>query len=323
MAKVPLAYQRVLAEHRRRVEKLSGGQGLSSLRKIYDQAILELERRLKRLPGAKRNTFTAHQHRLFLGQLRQGLALLMKRMAGGMGDISKSAQNAALRGLIGDISRLEGAFTGAEVVLPLEEAARFQGVISGVRESLLRTHEVSAARYGARLISKMEDQLTMGLSLGEDIGSAIDRVVQAADLEWWQAERITRTETLWAYNATHQSGMKEAAEALPDLMMRWTERVGDAPARGLDDRVDVDSIAMHGQVAPPGGVFRFPSMLPRGAQLTMDQRKNWPKVQARFAGQTWAHPPNRPNDRSSLAPWRPHWGIPAWHLVNGRRVQLG
>ncbi len=322
MAKrVPPEYLRVLAEHRRRLSRLADRRGVAQLRKIYEEAVRELEKRLAAVPGGRRDKFTAHQQRLFLGELRQGIALIIKRMAGGLGDISRDVQTDALRSLIDDVGKLEGKFTGAEIVLPVEEAAAFQGVVGGkVRETMLRSHEQSMARYGARLIKAIEDQLSSALLVGDDIGGAIERVKSAADLEWWQAERVTRTEMIWAYNATHQQGMRETAKEIPDMMMRWTEYVTDASPGGMDQRVGVDSIAMHGQVAPPSGSFYFPSTLPKGARLTPEQQKEWPGVQRRFAGKSWAHPPNRPNDRSSVAPIRPHWGIPSWIWESGRRV---
>ena len=280
----------------------------------------QLERRLAKIPGAKRDRFTSHQYRLYMGQLQQGLALITKRLAGGLGDLSRSAQTEALRDVIHDITRLEKGFTGAEIVLPIEEAGRFQGVISGVRESMLQTHQVSVARYGGHLIQRMENQLASSLLVGDDLGTAIDRVVNTADLEWWQAERIARTETIWAYNATSRQGIQEAAGELPDMMMRWSEHISDTTGTALDNRVDggngriEDSHAMHGQVIAPGGVFRFPNTMPDGSPIPTKLR--------RFVGQSWSNPPNRPNDRATLAPWRPHWGIPAWQCVNGQRVQL-
>ena len=319
--RVPKKYRDVLKEQRRRLRRLAERGGVGRLKGIYEDAIAQLEKRLAAI-GRRGDTFTAHQHRMFLGQLRQGLAGIVQAMAGGMADISRDVQVEALRGLIKDISRLEKGFTGAEVVLPIEEAARFQGVVGGVRESMLRAHEVSVSRYGAQLIRKMEDRLSVSLLAGEDLGTAIDRVMKTAGTEWWKAEEIARTELIGGFNATQHQGMKEAARELPDLMMRWTEHVSDTAPHGLDDRVDVDSIALHGQVVPPGGVFRFPSTLPPGAVLTPEQSKKWPSVQRRFAGQSWAQPPNRPNDRSSLAPWRPHWKIPGWQWVGGRRVSV-
>lgn len=318
MAKTPPAYNRVLAEHRRRLNRIAEQQGLRPLRRMYDQAIRDIERRLAALPGGKRDKFTAHQYRLYLGQLRQGSMVIAKRLASGLGDISKKAQTEAVRDLVQDIAKLEKTFTGAEVVLPIEEAGRFQGVVSGVRESMLRNHAVSMANYSARLVKSMENQLSSSLLMGDDLGTAIDRVMNTADVEWWQAERIVRTETIWAYNATQRQGIQESAGELPDMMMRWTEHINDTTGQALDDRVDgghgriEDSHAMHGQVAPPGGVFRFPSSMPSGAGI--------PAKLSRFVGKSWANPPNRPNDRATIAPVRPHWGIPGWRWVNGNRV---
>lgn len=318
MPDVPAPYRRVLDQHRDRLTRVADRGGVARLKRVYEDAIGDLERKLTRLPGRKGSTFTAHQYRLYLGQLRQGLAVLTKRMAEGLGDISKDAQTEALRGLITDVTRLERTFTGAEVVLPVEDVGRFRGVIGGVRESMLRSQATSAARYGAHLISKMEDQLGLSLATGEDLGSTIDRIMNTAGTEWWKAERVARTELIWSFNATHHSGLKETARELPDMMMRWSEHISDATGRALDDRVDggriEDSHAMHGQVAPVGGVFKFPSTMPNGGPI--------PRTLHRFSGKSWAHPPNRPNDRAVLAPWRPHWGIPGWQLLGGQRVKL-
>lgn len=321
MPKTPREFRLVTAEHLRRLRRVTERQGVADLKRLYEAAVATLEKRLAAV-GAKSSTFTAHQHRIFLVQLRQGLAEIIQVLSGGMASVSREVQADTLRGLIKDIAKLEKGFTGAEVVLPIEEAARFQGVVTGVRESLLRAHETSVARYGGRLIRQMEDQLSLSLMTGEDLGTAVDRIMKTAGNEWWRAERVVRTELMWASHATQQQGIQEAARELPDLMMRWTEHVSDTSPHGLDDRVDVDSIALHGQIAPPNGVFYFPDTLPSGVVLTPEQRKEWPRVSRRFAGQSWTQPPNRPNDRSVLSPWRPHWGVPAWRWVGGRRAQV-
>jgi len=326
MPKVPKAYGRVLDEHRARLLRVTEKQGLKQMRKTYEQAIAELEAKLKRLPGGKRDTFAAHQYRTTLGQLRQGMKVLTRRMSGALGDIGRGAQTEALRGLIGDITKLEKAFTGAEIVVPVEEAAAFQRVIRKAGKPMMRAHKETAANLGARLIGNIEKQLSLSLAMGEDMGGMIDRVDRTLGQGWYQAERIARTESIWAFNATQAVGMEEVAEELDDLMMRWVENVGD-DYRPLDDRVSLDSIAMHGQVTKPGSVFRFPRSLPSGAPTTSrrpgrNKVETWPEVLSRFRGQSWSAPPNRPLDRASIQPWRPHWGIPAWRWVGGRRVEM-
>jgi len=285
--------------------------GVKRIKKLYDEAQSVVVNKLRKLGPAK-ETFTAHRHRIMLAELRQGQAVVAKRLAGELGDISRETQIDALRGLVGDLSRLEAEFTGADLVLPIDEAGRFWGVIENRRESLLRMHDVSMANYGGRLVTKMEDGLAMSLMTGEDFGTTVDKMAEIIDGEAWQGERIVRTEILSAYNSTQHDGLVEASEELPDLMMRWTELVSDSTEEGLDDRVAEDSLAMHGQVAPVGGSFKFPGDLPDGTPLS--------KSSAHLMGKAWSFPPNRPNDRSSLTPVRPHWGIPGWQLVGGQRV---
>lgn len=329
MPQVPAVYRRALEEHRALVRRVVDRQGLRRMRRTYEAAIADLEGRLKAIPGAKRDAFTAHQYRLALGQLRQGLRQIARLLSGALGDITKTAQVEALRGLIGDVARLEKRFTGAELVLPIEEASKFDKVLRGVRKPMLREHQVTASRLGARLMGRLERQLAISLATGEDLGGMIDRVDRELGEGWYQAERIARTESSYAFGATQAAGIEEAAEEIDDLMMRWTEHVDDETMRPLDDRVSLDSIAMHGQVTRPGGLFTFPTSRPRGVPSTIRRIKTpgrptsvetWVEVVGRFGGQEWPAPPNRPMDRASVQPVRPHWGVSGWIHKGGRAV---
>jgi hypothetical protein len=257
---------------------------------------------------------TQAQRKSLLAQIKVGEARLARRMAGALGEVSRDAQEDSLRALTRDLRGLEKKFSGAQIVLPIEEAARFQGVLDQRRTSLLSAHDSSMRRYGANLVAKMQNELSVSLMAAETTSEAIDRIVKVAGNEWWQGERIVRTEVAWAYNATHADGVEEAKEDLPDIMMRWSEHVDDFTYSPLDQRVGVDSIAMHGQLAPPGGMFTMPSTAP-----VPDWTGNT-FVDDSLVGESWSFPPNRPNDRAVLAPWRPDWGIPGWIWRNGRRV---
>jgi hypothetical protein len=132
-------------------------------------------------------------------------------------------------------------------------------------------------------------------------------VQRVADVEWWRAERIVRTELAYAYSATQRDGIAATGGG---LYMRWTELVDDVSHAKLDPRVGADSVALHGQVALPGEVFRMPP----GAR----------GVDESLASGEWEHPPNRPNDRSCIMPWRPEWpeAPPGWRLVGGSKVPV-
>ena len=318
MASPARIYKDILDEHRRRMIRLADRHGVANLKKLYDDAQAELERRLHEVARRYGNSFTAHQHRVFLAQIRQGQSVIARRLAGALGDVSREAQVDSLRGLISDMTRLERKFTGAAVALPVEEASRFRGVIDGRRQSLLRAHEASMANYGAAVVASTEDALGLSLATGENASEAIDRVMDVTTGEWWQAERIVRTEVLGAFNATYYDGLAATAEEIPDIMMRWVEHVDDTTYTPLDDRVGDDSVALHGQVAPVGGVFTFPETMPGGGPVNP---KTLERMQRDYPG-GWMFPPNRPNDRATLSAWRPHWGVSAWRCVDGQRIPM-
>lgn len=312
----PSAFRNVVEEHRARLNRLIDRRGVAQLKKLYDAAADVLERRLAGTIGRPTDSFTSTQQRSLLAQVKAGQADISRRLSRALGEATLDAQTESLRTLITNVERLDKKFLGASTRLPLEEAARFRGVIDRRRSSLLRAHDTSMARFGARAIQKIEEALSLSLATGETGGQAIDRVRQQTDIEWYQGERIVRTEVAWAYNATHADGIAAARNELPDMMMRWSEHVDDATYEPLDDRVSVDSIAMHGQLAAPGGAFTMPPTAPKsGAEGTTI-------VPSALVGQRWTHPPNRPNDRAVLAPWRPDWGVPGWIWRGGRRVPV-
>lgn len=291
--------------------------GAPVLKKVYDQAGRELDRKLRTLTRAGRSeTMTAVQAHHLKAQVRQAQVSLSKQMAGALGNVTRDAQTEALRGVSKDVTRLEREFTGSELVLPIEEVSRFAGVIDQKAPSLLRMHRESMARYGVRTVGDFEEQLALSLASGETAAEGVDRLMDVYDMQWWQGERIVRTEVAWAFNATYADGLDEASDALPDLRKRWSEYVDDDTYEPQDDRVGTDSVAMHGQVAETDGVFTMPATAPRpGADGKTTVYRD-------LVGLTWEFPPNRPNDRAVVVPWRPHWGIPGWVYRDGRRVRV-
>lgn len=303
-----VGYKATLVEHRAKLDRLLDRRGLSPMKRLYDEAADGMASKLRRTMAQMPGSFTLHQQRIALAQLRQGQWLISNRLAGELGDLSLEAQKESLRGLASGLTKLEKDFVGSEVTLPIEEAARFRGVIDKRRTSLLKMHKDSMARYGARAVTDMEDALSVSLISGETPLEAVERVREVIDVEWWQAERIVRTETAWAYNATHRDGIVESAEELPGLMMQWNEYV-DEQGNPQDNRVGVDSLAMHGQVTDVDGEFIMPPKAPDGTPVSPS-----------LVGESWEFPPNRPNDRAVLVPWRAEWGVPGWRYRGGRRV---
>lgn len=186
-----------MATHRRTLDRLLDRRAIRGMEALYNKAQDDLSRKLSRLIRTGRgDTMTAYQVAQLRAQVREGQARIAAVMAAGMKPISQDTAADAIRQAARTIRQLEKEFSGAELVLPVEEAATFQGLIAGRMPSLVRVHQTSFARYGARLTQQMEDQLSLALVTGETPIQAIDRVMQVAGNEWWQAERIVRTECL-------------------------------------------------------------------------------------------------------------------------------
>ena len=45
-------------------------------------------------------------------------------------------------------------------------------------------------------------------------------------------------------------------------------------------------------------------------------------ISAKLWGKQFRFPPNRPNDRATLIPWRPEWGLPGYFYQAGRRIPV-
>lgn len=309
MAKAPPGLQSASDQHLAGLKRVAEkSKSRNRLRALYLEVQHDLERKLSKLSrGGKSGSFTAFQYRSFLAQIKRAQIEMAVMMSGEMSKASRKAQRRALNRLIGSIRQMEGKYGGGGVVsIPIEEASRMAGIIDEDRSSLMKMHRQSFARYGADMVERMQLAMSKGLMMGDSAHAIIDRIAETADIQWYQAERIVRTEQAYAYNAAQKTAMVELTDDMPDLMIRWVEHVDDS-GNPLDDRVADDSIAMHGQVTKPGGLFRMP---------------NAPGVSAKMVGRTWSHPPNRPNDRATIQPWRPGWGIPAYRMVGMRRVSL-
>lgn len=281
------------------------------MKRVYDESQAEVARKLARLVrSGQGDTFTAFQQRQVIAQLRQGQGVIMERMKGELADAARDTMADSLHALVRDLSKLERHFSGAEVVIPVEDAAQFAGVIDDRAPSLMRRYEPTMNRYGARVVAQMENVLAKSVLKGETPTRAIDRIQEVADLSWPWGERIVRTELAHAANASHADGIKAAREVLPDLYMQWQEFVS-VNGRPLDSRVGVDSLAMHLQVAKPGEMFICPPRAPDGQ-----------KVSDALAYETVEVPPLRPNGREVIVPWRPSWDLPGWRFIGGRRVQI-
>lgn len=311
-------FEHASREHLASLNRMIDRGGVARLRKLYADAQAQLEKKLARSVGRGMEPFTAHQYRVLLAQVQQGQMQIAHRLGAESERVTVETQTDALRGITRQIKRLEAAHGATSTTLPIEEVARFAGIIDKHKASLLQQNVTSMKRYGASLVTKMQNQLAMALATGASNHEAIEALAKTADVEWYRAERIVRTEQSWAAHLSIAEGIKSSREALGvELEMRWTELVSE-DGHPLDDRVGADSVAMHGQVTPPGGMFTMPAS---ARLVVIHNRYGESRVDPNMIGQSWGHPPNRPNDRSTVVPWKPGWS-PGWRVVGGAKVSV-
>lgn len=307
------AWNKALADQRHALEFIETKRAASAMKRIYDRAQDELVGKLaKLLKVGKQDSFTAYQHQQALAAIRVGQIELVKLLKGEMHEQTVKAHKAALTRLGRSIAVLEKKYSGAEFSMPVAEVAQLSGATQKRERSLLRIHAESINRYGIRNIERMEAQIAVSLAQGESPAEAVDRVAEIADEDWAWGERIVRTEMSYAHNSAIFDGVAAAAQELPGLMLRWSEHCAD-DGTPLDNRVAVDSIAMHGQVTSVGGMFVMPPVAP------VPDFQGRQEVPDKLVGKAWQFPPNRPNDRSVIQPWREDWQIPGWRYAGGGR----
>lgn len=302
-------FQAIVEEQQRALQNIVNHLGVGPVKRVYESLLSEVTAKLR---VAAAGSFDMVRAQGTLAQLQMGMARFVRQSAGVMGDAAFKVGITSARNMLNTAAALE-AQLGADVVLPLPimQIGRLHGLVKDRTSSILRLHETSMSRYSASVVETFEQQIAAGIATGETHHQIIDRVQRAGDLRWAGAERIVRTELSAVSNGVARDVADAQADELGgDMWTQWSEHVEGGVK--LDDRVGVDSLAMHGQVAAPGGVFVQPPTAPRGGK----------PVSPSLVGEEWSHPPNRPNDRAVLTPWRVHWGIPGWVWRDGRRVRV-
>ena len=273
--------------------QLAGIVELGGVRKtmaLYEQARSEIEAKLAVLRRAGEGmTFSAQHMRMILLQINDGLRSFRQDFGPELSKQSRTAADLARHHLVTAIRKLEKRYSGIEPVLQVEEASVFSGLYKGIEPSLLNRHRTLMSAYSLPTIERVKRQLALSLIQGENLDHVIDRVAGAGgivDAERWRAARIARTEMSYAYGQTSQRCMVETAKEIPDLCKRL--------AATFDNRTGADSIALNGQVQPVSAPFVWMKKTKSGVERV-----------------EYMAPPNRPNDRECVVPWRAAYPEPS------------
>jgi hypothetical protein len=263
----------IVENHIQSVLKLEDAEASRLLRR-YREIRGDLRDRLDRLPG---DTFTAQQLRGVMTQVDGAIQAMNSSLQTGMKD---AAFGAAMKGVEDQIKELRAfseKFVGAVVPINLNA----QLVAQDTQNFLLNRYESSLDAYTEDVRNNLVLSLTNESLMESPYSTVVRKLGAFFQGEEWKLHRIARTELHNVYNTGKLNGMTEVQDTtLPDLMKTLIHP--------MDGRTGADSkyAARLDLIVPLDEPFKY-----------------------RWKGETrvFMVPPDRPNDRSILVPYRQAW----------------
>lgn len=260
-------------------------EAIQSLSEKESERVVKAYRRVRqdlrdRLDVLGSGTFTAQKTRGAMMQVDLALEKMASDVNDEMDSSSLNASTMGIENLIKEIEKWNKKFTGA--VLPIN--MNVVAVATDVSEMLFNKREASLRAYNESIRSQMANAIadaTIAQSTMSELVSNIGRFFLG---EEWRIDRIVRTELHNVYNKGKIRGMTDL----------WGNGEGEIPDlkktlfHPMDSRTGKDSIWLnkHNPIVPIDEPFVETST---GKRLE------------------YMAPPNRPNDRAILIPFREEW----------------
>lgn len=263
----------ILERNSNRIEGMQMQQ-VKKMIKLYRQAREGLKQSLLMAPD---NTFTEAKLKSALLQVEDGLKRLQARARGDIQTAQADFTEQGASDSVKEVSSMERHFTGLSVGLPMD------AIIESVEPDnfLFNQFDTSMLTYNQGLRNSFQNVLGQNLLQQKTWSQSVFDMEQVFDAQEWMLARIVRTELHNIYNVSKMKGFGNIQENyLPDLKKTMYHP--------MDSRTGEDSIAMSRQdmVVPIDEPFRF----------------EWKGKKYVFIC-----PPNRPNDRAILIPYRKSW----------------
>jgi len=260
-------------------------QRLQSLEEKEAKAVLkrysEIRRDLRdRLDTLRSDSYGAQQLRGILIQVESAINQQSRILRDGITD---SVEKVAVRGiedLIREVETFSEEFDTPLIPLNVNALA----VATDVRNLVASRYETSVDAYAADQKARISSYLTNALIEQKGLGEVVTGLAQYQIGEEWKVLRLARTELHNIYGLGKMKGMQTTKDSLlPDLMK--------ALVHPMDARTGLDSVylANLNPVLPLDEPFEY----------------RWGRKLRSFMT-----PPDRPNDRGILVPYRPAWGSP-------------
>lgn len=244
------------------------------LMKRYKEVRQELRDRLSTIRG---DSFTAQKLRGVLVQVESALEAQGRALKSDMADSADILQKKGIKHLITEINKFSKEFEGA--VIPVNiDAARIENQVG---ELLVSKYESSLDAYTAYQRQYISESLTQSVIAEDTLGETVKRLSDYMTAEEWRLLRIARTELHGAYSLAKMKGLESVKDKyIPDMKK--------ALIHPMDSRTGADSkyLASLNPVVDINEPFSY-----------------------RWAGKIrkFMTPPDRPNDRAILVPYREAW----------------
>jgi hypothetical protein len=263
----------VAERHVRELQALEKSKAEEVL-KLYKEIRRDIQDRLLSLP---RGTFSYQRLGGVLLQVNTGIDALSNSLKRGMGAASRDTAELGVEHLTTELNEWNEQFTGAVSAIDLDSVL----IANEVQQLNISRYESSLSAYSESVRADISRGLTEAVVQEMPLGEVVNTVGQYFKAEQWKLLQIARTELHNIYSQGKLNAMTDLQEtSMPDLKKTlW---------HPMDSRTGDDSkyVARKDLIVPVDKPFRY----------------KWKGVERVFMS-----PPDRPNDRSILIPYRESW----------------
>jgi hypothetical protein len=273
---------KVVERHIQDVQKLEE-KSADKLIATYKRIRNELRDRLDRLPEG---TFTAQQIRGVLIQIEAALLAMEENLRKDMAVQAMLMAEKGIKDLAQEISVFSKKFEGAVIPINIDAVS----IALDTRNFLINKYEVSLAAYREEVRQRLTTGLLEKVIAETPTGVIIQKLSKFFTAEEWRLRRIVRTELHHVYNLGKINGMKDVKEMyIPNLKKTLVHPMDSRTAN------DSKQAALQDLVVEIDKPFRY--------TYTRRLKDGTIKKELR----EFMSPPDRPNDRSILVPYRGQW----------------
>lgn len=274
--------QRIADQHIERIGRLEESEARRLISR-YTEIRQQLRDRLDLLPQDK---FTAQHLRGVILQVETAILAMKESLVKEMTDAGDRITQEGINDLLSEIKFYEKEFTGAVIPINVNAAV----IANTNREYLFNRYDASLDAYSAAIRADMVRAISTASIEQITTDELVRRISRFLIGEEWKLRRVARTELHHVYNAAKQTTMEEVkSKFIPDLKKTLFHH--------MDDRTAEDSKQLNAE--NPIVSIDKPFVFIYRRKLASGEIKKEKRI--------FMSPPDRPNDRSILLPYRDEW----------------